>query len=99
MSLKETFDSLSEKWKRDTVNVSSIPQIIRHPAYQEIIKMGHAVVPLILADLRESKRAWFVALHVITGANPIPVEHIGVVDEMIKDWLDYGQKNGFLIPG
>jgi hypothetical protein len=67
-----------------------------HPAYQEIIQMGPAVVPLILADLARQPDHWFSALKAITGANPsINPADRGRIDKLAEAWLRWGKENGY----
>ena len=54
-SITERFESLAKQWKADTALLSSATALVSHPAYQRIIALGSAVVPLLLCDLeRES---------------------------------------------
>ena len=69
-NLETKFPALVERWKKDTEADSSIARMVRHPAYQQIIEMGQAAVPLLLAELQRELDFWFAALHAITGANP-----------------------------
>src|SRR5438552_1282659 len=73
------FADLAETWKRETELLSSIQQVAMTPAYQEIIGLGQAVVPLILQDLRREPEHWFWALAAITGENPVRTESRGNV--------------------
>jgi hypothetical protein len=66
-----------------------------HPAYQEIIQLGPEVVPLLLRDLDETERHWFVALRALTGANPIPASAAGNIPKMIEAWRTWGKENGY----
>ena len=45
----EKFYSLAEAWRQDVRVTSSLTEMILHPAYQRIIGMGFAAVPLHLA--------------------------------------------------
>src|SRR5437588_6454367 len=46
------FQNLVQQWKKGTAHVSNIGKKALHPTYQEIIGMGKAAVPLLLAELR-----------------------------------------------
>jgi hypothetical protein len=48
------FQSLAQRWKKDTAHVSNIGKKALNPAYQEIIGMGKAAVPLLLVELRRA---------------------------------------------
>ncbi|MFO0966710.1 MAG: hypothetical protein U0793_14145 [Gemmataceae bacterium] len=50
------FGRLSRTWKKETRFVSNVRTKAMHIAYQKIIGMGQAAVPLILADLRDNGR-------------------------------------------
>jgi hypothetical protein len=94
--LEQRFNKLAKKWKRETINISSIQQIVLHPAYQEIIAIGGKVVPLILKQLKRKPDFWFWALRVLTRANPITKEMRGNVIAMRKAWLDWGSEHAYL---
>jgi hypothetical protein len=92
--LISTFNRLAETWKYDTACHSSINIIANHSAYQEIIKMGSEVVPLILQEMQRQPGHWFWALHAITGEDPAPKG--STVREATQAWLDWGKKQGLL---
>jgi hypothetical protein len=66
------------------------------PAYQQIIGMGPAVLPLLLDELAREPDHWFWALWAITGSDPVPSESRGKVGEMAQAWLKWGQEHGYL---
>lgn len=86
------FRVLAKKWKEETMFLSSITDIEANPSYQEIIKMGPVVVPLILRDLKEELNMWFGALTSITGENPILPEHVGNIEKMAEDWFAWDKQ-------
>lgn len=90
------FEALAQRWREDTEFHSAASALFMHPAYQEIIGLGPAVLPLILADLRESRDHWFWALRAITGENPVPADERGKVERMAERWLDWGHARGLL---
>jgi hypothetical protein len=85
------FAELTEAWRRETAFVSSTTDLAMHPAYQHIIGLGPAALPLILSELERSGGHWFWALRAITGADPVPEEHRGRVLDMAADWLRWGK--------
>lgn len=95
-SLETRFCALVKQWKKETETDSSITRMIGHPAYQEIIRMGEPVVPLLLAEIEHEADFWFVALQKITGADPVPKASAGKIEEMAKAWIDWGRDKGFL---
>ena len=89
------FHTLAQQWKQETAHYSNIAKKALHPAYQEIIGMGKAAVPLLLAELRREPDDWFWALHAITGSNPVPAASAGDVRAMADAWLEWGAEKGF----
>lgn len=97
-SLEERFWRLADRWKADpAVFLSSfITKITQHPDYQAIIAMGPDVVPLILRELVIKPGHWFVALHTITGENPVPDDCRGNLRKMTECWLAWGKTRGLI---
>jgi hypothetical protein len=92
---QERFDRLAEEWRRDTGYLSSYRQALKHPAAQEILAAGGAVVPLILADIPHRPGLWISMLFVITGEDPGGYEP-GVVAQMDAAWLRWGRERGYV---
>jgi len=93
--LESTFTYLVNQWREQNRGVSSTNQMSMHPAYQQIIGMGEAVIPLLLRELEKKSGQWFWALKSITRQDPVPSEHRGKVKEMIKAWLEWGSERGY----
>ena len=91
----KTFLTLKEKWKEETLFVSSGSEIISNSAYQEIISLGKVAIPWIIRELKKTNDHWFYALEKITGVNPIGKENIGLVEKMKEDWILWAKKNEF----
>jgi hypothetical protein len=94
-TIEARFLRLASEWERATGHLSSMKAASEHPAYQEIISLGPDVVPLLLRDLKENERHWFIALRTITGANPIPKSAAGNIPKMIEAWLTWARENGY----
>src|SRR5260370_28247748 len=52
--LEERFRQLADNWAENTRHISSINDLISHPSYQKIIRLGWDVVPLLLIDLQKN---------------------------------------------
>ena len=91
------FRRLADEWREERGPSSSMTKFILHPAYQRIIGMGPAVLPLILRELREAPDHWFWALACITGENPVPQEHAGALKAMTRDWLNWAKDKGYVV--
>jgi hypothetical protein len=94
--VSKRFASLKDRWLKETEHLSSITQIVLNPAYQQIIGMGPAALPLIFAELAERPHHWFWALNAITGENPVPAESVGDLDAMREAWFQWARKRGHL---
>jgi hypothetical protein len=94
--LQARFDVLAERWRGETEFASAPNALFMNPAYQEIIGLGPAVLPLILRDLAQTHDHWFWALRAITGADPVPPEERGRVERMAEHWLEWGRAAGLL---
>lgn len=94
--LQARFDLLAARWREATEFASAPHALFMNPAYQGIIGLGPAVLPLILRDLEETRDHWFWALRAITGENPVRSEERGKVDRMAERWLNWGRTKGLL---
>jgi len=92
----EKFHNFKLSWQQDTKYASFDIEIVSHPSYLGIIRMGDAVIPLILAELKKQPHQWFSALNAITGEDPIEPEQWGKSREMIEAWLDWGKRNDYI---
>jgi type I restriction enzyme M protein len=93
-NLEEQFIALAEQWRRETGPYSSISRKIQHPAYQQIIGMGEAAVPLILREMRDRPAHWFLALRKI--ATSPPVTEGADMKRATEAWLRWGQQRGYI---
>lgn len=89
--IEQRFRELVGQWKEKTRFLSSIHDMVSHPAYLQIIGMGKEALPLLLEELRREPDHWFVALQAITGKNPIPPTVRGDVEKMTQAWLSWGE--------
>ena len=94
-TLQAQFADLAAQWQRDRPRGGDLAAMTAHPAYQSIIAMGAPAVPWILESLAAQPDHWFVALHAITGANPVAPASQGRLPEMAAAWLEWGQQQGY----
>jgi hypothetical protein len=90
------FARLAEEWRRAVEPISSIRQMVLHPAYQQIIGMGADAVPFILRELQITPDHWFWALNMITGEDPVQEKDRGSLPKMTEDWLSWGKEKGLV---
>jgi len=86
------FEALADRWRHETLDLSSLTEIVAHPAYLSIIAMGKPATPLLLAELEKRPTHWFVALAAINQTNPVPAEDAGNFKKMTEAWLRWGRQ-------
>jgi hypothetical protein len=93
-AVRQQFDRLAGEWERRTRNMSSIGEIVSHKAYQDIIRMGEPVIPLILDRMSRKQSFWFHALMHIAkpDVDPVTPEMYGDMSVMTQAWLAWGAK-------
>ncbi len=91
---EQEFHTLAAQWHNETDHLSSMTLKTTHPAYQRIVSMGAAVLPLLLQELQQRPDYWFRALADITGENPVPA---GSKFEQARTiWLEWGRQRGHI---
>lgn len=93
---EQKFARLTSNWKRDFQLSSSSVPLLMNPSYLGIVAMGEKVLPLIFSDLQQSPDHWFMALSVLTGANPVAPDNRGNVSAMTEDWLLWAKRRGYV---
>ncbi len=94
--LTARFRRLADQWAAETENMSSIEDMTLHSAYQEIIGMGPAAIPLLLDELERAPNHWFAALNAVSGGqNPIAQDDAGDMDKMTAAWLEWAEDRGY----
>ncbi len=91
---EERFNQLAQRWRKECAHLSSVREMVLHPAYQQIIGMGKDAIPFLLRELERQPDHWFWALWAITQENPVPQDHRGRVREMARDWLEWARQRG-----
>lgn len=93
--LQERLSRLHRQWRAATRYVSSLEAKKAHPAYKAIVAMDDEAIPLILESLTAQPDHLVMALHDITGEDPVAPEHQGRIPEIIEDWLKWGAQRGY----
>ncbi len=95
-TLEQRVTRLLNQWRDETAYISSSTQINSHPAYQEIIALGPAVLPLLFRDLEQTYDGHLSkALATITKAHPVPEEDRGKIRKVAEAWLRWAKENGY----
>ncbi len=95
-TLQQRFGRLAACWLEETAFVSSVTQMVMHPAYQQIIGMGNCAITMLLQELEREPNHWFWALQAITGFDPIAPRDRGNVVRMAEAWIQWGKAQGYL---
>jgi hypothetical protein len=99
-TLRVKFREQSSKLWKETAHLSSPAQQMVHPSYQAIMGMGSSnplgVAALMIEDMQQNRRPWFMALSYLTQANPIKSSDSGKTDKMIKAWVEWGKTHKLL---
>lgn len=95
-SVEREFSKLAREWRDERHATSSTSKIAMHPAYQKIVGLGPAAIPLILRELQKELDHWFWALEAITRENPVPEGSYGRMAEMAAAWLKWGREKGYV---
>lgn len=93
--ISDEFRKLVKRWEEETLDVSSLTDMIAHPAYLGIAAMGEKVLPLLFDELRRQPNHWFAVLEAITKQNPIPRSAAGNLNVMTEAWLEWAAQNGY----
>jgi hypothetical protein len=90
------FRRLASVWQAETAYFSSSSDLVAHPACQEIIAIGPAVIPLLLRELEHHTDGhWHRGLRQITGVDPAPSADRGNIDKAAEAWLRWGKEQGY----
>jgi hypothetical protein len=65
-----------------------------HPAFIEIVLMGHRVVPLIIEELKKRPDLLVGALPRITSENPVSTSDRGNIYAMALAWIEWYRRKG-----
>jgi hypothetical protein len=96
VDVERLFTLLTNEWEEATRFISSTTEMATHPAYQRIIGLGPAALPLIFRELRRNPNHWFWALKAITGEDPVPPATRGDLGAMTEAWLQWATDRGFV---
>jgi hypothetical protein len=94
-TMEEKFRRLAAVWQTETAYVSATSELVAHPAFQEIVGMGPAVIPLLLRELQNRSGHWHRALRRITGIDPVPPADQGNIERAAEAWQRWGKEQGY----
>jgi hypothetical protein len=91
---EDSFSQLVVRWRDETFFHSAPYERFIHPAYQQIIAFGPAIIPAILRELRDRPDDWFYALRLLSGENP--AEDSTEFSDAVAQWIEWGYRNNFI---
>ncbi|GEM_PF-1384769 len=101
-SVEKRFKTLVKQWRAETGMLSSIAEKTMHPAYLQIISMGPMALPLVLKELRDRGGHWYYCLEALANVlgkpNPGLGDDSGDMARLKAVWLDWGEREGYLLP-
>lgn len=93
--LEILFGELRAEWEDAFLFQSVTTAAVLNPAYQRIVGLGPAALPLILKALSEDgSSAWFWALRAIAGEDVAAGSE--TVSDAVEAWLSWGQRHGLV---
>ena len=92
--IEEQFNTLAQRWYRETRKISSAEQMVLHPAYQQIIGMGRQALPFIFRELKRSRGHWLWALAMILRTDRANKGE--TFRQAVDSWLKYGEELGYI---
>ena len=97
-TIEQRFKKLADDWRRQKGPISSVTLKSMIPAYQRIIGLGRAVIPLILKELERKPDHWFYALEMLTAEaeNPVSDSDAGNINKMAAAWVRWGKERGLI---
>ena len=93
--MEKKFEIHYKKWKLKTRFQSNITSIISDIDFQEIVKMGHRVIPFILHEIHEEPSNLVWALNCITNLS-LTKNQNKTLSEACKSWIKWGQKQNLV---
>jgi hypothetical protein len=95
--LARQFQTLADRWHRETDGMSNPIQMAMHPDYQGIMVRGRDFLPFILNDLETHGGDWYIALRAICRAYDwqppeIPPDASGNMKRVNDIWIRWGRE-------
>jgi hypothetical protein len=94
--LVKSFREYADNWYKETIRDSSTSRMTSNVNYLKVIKLGPAVVPLILRELQSDPAPWFLALRVLTENTEVGKGHAGDFEKIAEAWISWGKERGLI---
>jgi hypothetical protein len=99
LRIQTVFDDLISQWRKERGATSSITEIVMCRSHLRIIGMGPMAIPLILREMEDEgddPDMWFVALQMLTGADPVTDDARGNFKKMAALWFDWAHRHEYV---
>ena len=88
-SIAVVFRRHADKWRDETMHLSSLSRRFLHPSYLRIISLGEPVLPFLLEELKDRPDHWLVALNAITEHDPAALG--ATFNDAVAAWIEWGE--------
>ena len=91
------FHYLVSQWRKERGATSSITEMVMCRSHLHIIGTGPVAIPFILREMEDEgddPDMWFVALQMLTGADPVTDDARGNFKKMAVLWFDWAHRHG-----
>ena len=101
LDISQRFDALVKQWNQETIDLSSLTEILSHKSYLAIIALGRPALPLLFREIEERPNFWFTALEAILRASGEYAEFIdeanfGDLQSITDEWISWGKRHGYI---
>lgn len=96
---EEMFSSLADRWEEETYHISSVDDMINHPCYQPLKKMGgKEVVVFILKRISHKTTLLMILLDSLIKKDhsPITEDIKGKIKDMSMAWVKWGIQRRYI---
>lgn len=97
--IENQFKKLISEWADDTKHLSSIGQMLKHPAFEQLKAMGgQYVLPLIFRELQDGRARWpyFALIREFAEVPEVPVGIRGKYQKVVNHFLRWGKEHGYV---
>ena len=89
----DKFNRAVRLWRAEIKGMSMARDMVRHHAFQEILRMKEKAVPWIISEIRAHPDFLVLSLPIITGENPVPSSAVGKIHEIVNAWILWSERN------
>lgn len=81
----------------DIVHSSNVEKALDNEHYNAILDYGEEAIPFILKEYEtDPHKMWGLALHLVTGENPVQDTSRGIPQAIRNDWMEWARQKGLI---